>query len=82
MTGLAARGFSLRTVRIGIDTTVLTAGWLLGGTVGIGTLASSLTMGPLVHVLLPRFAGWIDETPTDLPRGKVGPSRPIPATCC
>ena len=56
MTGLAARGLSLRRVRISIDVSVLTAGWLLGGTVGIGTIASALTIGPIVHYLLPRFA--------------------------
>lgn len=56
MTGLAARGFSLRAVRIGIDVSVLAVGWLLGGTVGIGTVASALTMGPIVHVLLPRLS--------------------------
>jgi uncharacterized membrane protein YczE len=36
MTGLAARGHSVRTVRTAIELTVLAAGWLLGGTVGIG----------------------------------------------
>ena len=31
------------------------SGWLLGGTVGVGTLAYALAIGPLVHLLLPRF---------------------------
>jgi uncharacterized membrane protein YczE len=53
MTGLAARGHSLRVVRTGIELTVLAAGWLLGGTVGIGTVAYALAIGPLVHVLVP-----------------------------
>jgi uncharacterized membrane protein YczE len=35
---------------------VLVAGWLLGGTVGVGTLAYALSIGPLVHLLLPRLA--------------------------
>lgn len=55
MTGLAARGLSLRRVRISIDVSVLAVGWLLGGTVGIGTVASALTIGPFVHYFLPRF---------------------------
>ena len=38
MTGLAERGPSIRLVRTGIELTALAAGWLLGGTVGIGTL--------------------------------------------
>jgi uncharacterized membrane protein YczE len=35
---------------------VLAAGWLLGGTVGVGTLLYALSIGPLVHLLLPRLA--------------------------
>lgn len=35
MTGLAARGWSIRRSRIAIDLSVLTAGWFLGGTVGM-----------------------------------------------
>jgi uncharacterized membrane protein YczE len=55
MTGLAARGHSLRVVRTGIELTVLAAGWLLGGTVGIGTVAYALAIGPLAHVFVPLF---------------------------
>ena len=55
MTGLAARGHSVRVVRTAIELTVLAAGWLLGGTVGVGTALFALTIGPLVHVLLPRL---------------------------
>jgi uncharacterized membrane protein YczE len=56
MTGLAARGLSIGRVRAAIEVTVLAAGWLLGGTVGIGTLAYAVCIGPLVHVLIPRLA--------------------------
>jgi uncharacterized membrane protein YczE len=56
MTGLAARGHSVRVVRTGIEVTVVAAGWALGGTVGAGTLAYAVLIGPLVHVLLPRLA--------------------------
>src|SRR4029077_11708123 len=38
MTGLAARGHSIRVVRTSIELTVLAIGWLLGGTVGVGTV--------------------------------------------
>jgi uncharacterized membrane protein YczE len=55
MTGLAARGHSIRAVRTTIELTVLAAGWLLGGTVGVGTLLYALTIGPLVHRLIPFF---------------------------
>ena len=53
MTGLAARGHPIRHVRTAIEATVLLAGWLLGGSVGIGTIVFALTIGPLVHVALP-----------------------------
>lgn len=56
MTGIAARGHSLRLVRTGIEATVLAIGWLLGGTVGIGTILTVVTVGPLIQLLLPRFA--------------------------
>ena len=56
MTGLAARGHSIRVVRTGIELTVLATGWLLGGTVGVGTLVYALSIGPLAHVFIPLFA--------------------------
>ena len=56
MTGLAARGHSIRVVRTGIELTVLLTGWLLGGTVGVGTVVYALAIGPLAHVFVPLFA--------------------------
>jgi uncharacterized membrane protein YczE len=56
MTGLAARGVSIRVARTGIEAVVLVAGWLLGGTVGVGTVAYALAIGPLAHVFIPLFA--------------------------
>jgi uncharacterized membrane protein YczE len=53
MTGLAARGHSIRVVRTGLELTVLASGWLLGGTVGIGTVVYALAIGPLAHVFIP-----------------------------
>jgi uncharacterized membrane protein YczE len=56
MTGLVRRtGSSVRIVRTLLEVSVLATGWLLGGTVGIGTVAYALAIGPLVHVLLPRL---------------------------
>lgn len=55
MTGLAARGHPIRLVRTLIELSVLGAGWLLGGAIGIGTIAYALAIGPLVGVLLPRL---------------------------
>ena len=56
MTGLAARGYSIRAVRTGLELTVLVTGWLLGGTVGVGTLVYALSIGPLAHVFIPLFS--------------------------
>ena len=54
MTGLVARGMSIRGARTLIEGTVLVAGWLLGGGVGIGTLLYTLTIGPLIQFFLLR----------------------------
>lgn len=56
MTGLASRGAPLRIARTGIEVVVLVVGWLLGGQVGIGTVAFALLIGPLVQIFLPRLA--------------------------
>ena len=56
MTGLVRRtGGSIRVVRTTIEVTVLVAGAALGGTVGIGTVVYAVSIGPLVHALLPRL---------------------------
>jgi uncharacterized membrane protein YczE len=52
MTGLGARGYSLRLVRTLIELTALALGWLLGGTVGIGTVIFAVAVGPLVQLFL------------------------------
>jgi uncharacterized membrane protein YczE len=56
MTGIAARGHSIRLVRTGLELTVLATGWLLGGTVGVGTLLYAVSIGPLAHVFIPFFS--------------------------
>lgn len=57
MTGLAGRtGWSIRVVRTGIELVVLTVGWLLGGTVGVGTVLYALAIGPLTQAFLPLCA--------------------------
>lgn len=55
MTGFAARGHSIRLARTVIEVTALVSGIILGGSVGIGTVVYALTVGPIVHVTLPRF---------------------------
>ena len=49
MTGIHFRtGWPVAGVRLGIEVTVLIAGWLLGGTVGLGTVLFALLIGPFV----------------------------------
>lgn len=56
MTGFVARtGLSIRLVRTTIELTVLAAGWLLGGTIGFGTVAYAVSIGWLTQIFLPRF---------------------------
>ena len=54
MTGLVRRtGRSVRLVRTTLEVTVLVVGWLLGGTVGVGTLLYAFAIGPIAQLLLP-----------------------------
>ncbi|MGW1893470.1 membrane protein YczE [Streptomyces sp. NPDC002004] len=56
MTGASAvTGRSIRAVRTLIEITVLALGWLLGGTVGGGTVLYALAVGPTTQFFLPRF---------------------------
>lgn len=69
MTGIAARtGRSLRLVRTGIEITVLAIGWLLGGTVGVGTVLYALAIGPLTQLFLPFLVVRDSPTSTASPR--------------
>jgi uncharacterized membrane protein YczE len=55
MTGIARRGISIRAARTGIEVTVLVAGVLLGGEIGVGTALFAVAIGPLVHAFLPHL---------------------------
>ncbi|MEU2316511.1 YitT family protein [Streptomyces althioticus] len=57
MTGLNRRtGVSVRLVRTAIEITVVVTGFVLGGTVGVGTLLYAVTIGPLAQLFLRLFA--------------------------
>lgn len=70
MTGYVARrpGRSIRLVRTVIELIVLTVGWLLGGTFGIGTVAYAVAIGPLAHVFIPVFT----VAPRAVPANRAG----------
>jgi uncharacterized membrane protein YczE len=54
MTGLhRVTGWPIWIVRTGIEVVVLGVGWLLGGNVGLGTLAFALLIGPIAGYFMP-----------------------------
>lgn len=56
MVGLHRRfGWSIRRARTLVELSALAAGWLLGGTIGLGTLAFAFGIGPVVQVMLGIF---------------------------
>ena len=56
MTGVHRRfGWSIRRARTGLELTVLVAGFLMGGTVGLGTVVFALGIGPIVQWALGIF---------------------------
>ncbi|MFT4085437.1 MAG: hypothetical protein QM638_22880 [Nocardioides sp.] len=77
MTGLVARtGWSIRVVRTSLEVTVVVAGFLLGGTLGVATLLYAVAVGPLIQLIGGRCGGWHGQprpvetstgTPTAMP---------------
>ena len=53
MTGLGHRGVPVGLARAVIELGVLGIGWMMGGTVGIGTVVFAFGVGPLVGWILP-----------------------------
>ena len=70
MTGVAARGFPLWAVRTVLELIALDAGWVLGGNVGIGTVAFAFSIGPLGHFFLAHLH--LESVPAVLGPGAVG----------
>ena len=54
--GIAGRGHSMRVVRTTVELTVLVTGFLLGGSVGIGTVLYAAAIGPITHLTIPALA--------------------------
>ena len=74
MTGIHRRtGWPIWIVRTSIEVTVLAIGWLLGGNVGLGTLAFALLIGPMVNITIP----WLRvPEPTRVERVESSPAVP------
>jgi len=62
MTGISRRtGLSIRLVRTVQEIAVVTVGFALGGSVGLGTVVYALAIGPIVQQLLPRLIVPLDS---------------------
>ena len=71
MTGWVARfGGSVRLVRTGLEALVLGTGWLLGGTVGVGTVVYAGGIGAVVQRFLPMFTQRSRQGEPAQPRSK------------
>jgi uncharacterized membrane protein YczE len=70
--GIARRGHSMRVVRTTIEGSVLITGFLLGGTVGVGTVFYATAIGPITHYTIPALA-------IGRRRGRDGAVVPVPA---
>jgi len=56
MTGIHRRfGWSIRRARTAIEVTVLAIAWLLGGSIGLGTVVFAFGIGPVIQVMLGVF---------------------------
>ena len=56
MTGLHRKTkLPIGVVRTGLEVVVVAIGFALGGVVGIGTILYTVSIGPLVQLLLPHF---------------------------
>ncbi|WP_245599200.1 YczE/YyaS/YitT family protein [Embleya scabrispora] len=77
MTGLVRiTGRSVRLIRTGIEVTVLVVGFVLGGSLGLGTVLYALTIGPLVQVFLPLLT--VPERRAEpVAAGEPGPVAPV-----
>jgi uncharacterized membrane protein YczE len=83
MTGLHRRtGVSIQLVRTSLEVVVVVAGGVLGGAVGLGTVAYAVAIGPLVQRLLPLAIVDLPERPVTAPDeepGLDGSAEPVAA---
>jgi len=79
MTGLVRRtGRSVRLVRTLIEVAVLATGWLLGGTVGLGTVVYALGIGPLIQLFIPAISRYLPGFDSPAAHGPQREPAPVP----
>lgn len=75
MVGLHHRlGLPIWVARTSVEITVLVTGWILGGNVGLGTLAFAVLIGPLCGYTLPLFDIRIPRKPQPSTETELEPS--------
>ncbi|MFT4233515.1 MAG: hypothetical protein QM607_00695 [Microbacterium sp.] len=80
MTGIHSRfGWPTWRARAAVELTVLAIGWLLGGTVGIGTLVFAVGIGPAVHLALRVLSPKGTRKAVRMPGSASTPPGPAPA---
>jgi uncharacterized membrane protein YczE len=80
MTGLHRRtGLSIQLVRTVLEGSVVVAGLLLGGRLGVGTVAYALAIGPLVQRMLPLAIVELPHPPAPAVDPALGPCEPVAA---
>lgn len=80
MTGIhEVTGWPIWVGRTGVEVTVLAAGWVLGGNVGVGTVLFALLVGPLCNLTIPWFRIALpgDAAAHNRLEGSVEPSEPL-----
>ena len=78
MTGINRRfGVSVRVARTGVEVSALAVGWLLGGSVGLGTVLFAVLIGPLVHRFLPFFTVNLDASSDESSPRSLSPADPV-----
>ena len=65
--GVRLTGWEVRWVRMAIEGLVLALGWMLGGAIGVGTVAYALSNGPLLQIFLPMFEIRLERAPVSAP---------------
>jgi uncharacterized membrane protein YczE len=79
MTGIHAKtGWPISAVRTGIEATAVAIGWLLGGTVGAGSVLFAVLVGPAVATALRVMRGR-DAAPSPT-SGRTAPGQAAPAS--
>ncbi|MGX7679342.1 membrane protein YczE [Jatrophihabitans sp. DSM 45814] len=79
MTGWSQKlGTSIRLTRTAIELSVLAVGWLLGGTVGVGTVLFAVAIGPIAQMFLRLFGASYGRT--SIAAGAAIAARCVPET--